>query len=253
MREIVEYAALKNLFVLEDCAQAHGASIGEKSVGSFGDISAWSFCNDKIMTLGGEGGMVTTNSSMLYGYIASFNNHGKNLKKYFSSKTHHFFPYIHESLGSNYRLTEMQSAIGIHQLSKMKSWTSARQRNAKIFLNAIQGLDIINSPILPKNYQHAWYKLYLTLNPAFLKRSATRQKIIADLNAQNVPCSFGASGEMYKEGAVAKIAQKKEGFLPNASFLERNALMLQVHPTITMEECMRRAKILKAILQNAQK
>ena len=253
MREIVEYAALKNLFVLEDCAQAHGASIGEKSVGSFGDISAWSFCNDKIMTLGGEGGMVTTNSSMLYGYIASFNNHGKNLKKYFSSKTHHFFPYIHESLGSNYRLTEMQSAIGIHQLSKMKSWTSARQRNAKIFLNAIQGLDIINSPILPKNYQHAWYKLYLTLNPAFLKRSATRQKIIADLNAQNVPCSFGGSGEMYKEGAVAKIAQKKEGFLPNASFLERNALMLQVHPTITMEECMRRAKILKAILQNAQK
>lgn len=253
MKNIVEFARSKNLFVIEDCAQAHGASIEGQSVGSFGDIAAWSFCNDKIMTLGGEGGMVTTNSSHLHDFTSSFNNHGKNLKKYFSPTIHNSFPYIHESLGSNYRLTEMQSAIGIYQLSKIKSWSRIRKRNTTILLNAIKGLDAINYPVLPENYQHAWYKLYLTLNPRFLKKSFTRKQIIGLLNAQNVPCSFGGSGEMYKEHAFAKATRKISGFLPNASFLESNSLMLQVHPTITQEECNRRANILKTVIKNAQK
>ena len=253
MKNILEFAKLKNLFVIEDCAQAHGASIEGQSVGSFGDIAAWSFCNDKIMTLGGEGGMVTTNSSHLQAYIASFNNHGKNLKKYFAPTTYNSFPYIHDALGSNYRLTEMQSAIGIHQLGKIKSWNRIRERNATILLNAIKGLDAINSPALPENYHHAWYKLYLTLNPRSLKKSSSRKQIIESLNAQNVPCSFGGSGEMYKERAFAKTTRKNGGFLPNASFLEKNSLMLQVHPTITQEECSRRAIILKTIIKNAQK
>ena len=88
-----------SLFVIEDCAQAHGATINDKSVGSFGDINAWSFCNDKIMTTGGEGGMITTNNRKLYMTAAAFNNHGKNLKNItiyqaLTSKASHTFMII---------------------------------------------------------------------------------------------------------------------------------------------------------------
>ena len=253
MKSIKAYAKLKHLFVIEDCAQAHGASINAKSVGSFGDISTWSFCNDKIMTLGGEGGMITTNSAPLHRFMAAFNNHGKNLKKYFTVKNHQSFPYMHESLGSNYRMTEMQSALGIYQLEKMESWSRIRERNASIYLNAIKHIGLVNGPILPQDYKHAWYKLYLTLNPTLLKKSVTRANIIAELNARLVPCSFGGSGQIYKELAFLESSHKNDGFLPNASFLEKNSLMLLVHPTISREESFRRATVLKAVLQNAQK
>ncbi|MDC1326631.1 DegT/DnrJ/EryC1/StrS family aminotransferase [Gammaproteobacteria bacterium] len=253
MKSIMAYAKLKNLFVIEDCAQAHGASINGRSVGSFGDISTWSFCNDKIMTLGGEGGMITTNSAPLYRFMASFNNHGKNLKKYFTAKKLDSFPYMHESLGSNYRMTEMQSAIGICQLEKMESWSRIRERNAGIYINAVKDIELINAPVIPTHFKHAWYKLYLTLNPQLLKKSFTRTKIIDELNHQLVPCSFGGSGQMYQEHAFFGSTYKKDGFLLNASFLEKNSLMLLVHPTISREESIRRAQVLKSVLQHAQK
>lgn len=253
MENIISFAKSKNIYVIEDCAQAHGAKLNGKSVGSFGHISAWSFCNDKIMSLGGEGGMISSNSKALYQFVSSFNNHGKNLKKYYSSKKYKNFPYIHDALGSNYRLTEMQSALGIYQLSKIKSWTALRERNAKIYINSISDLKIVSIPIVPSSVQHAWYKLYITLNPKLFKKSFSRELLIDNLGNHSVPCSFGGSGEIYKEKAFKILSPLKSGLLKNASLLERNSLMLQVHPTITVKEVQRRAKILRLELIKAQK
>ncbi len=249
MREIKAFAKEKKIFLIEDCAQAHGAKICGKSVGSFGDISAWSFCNDKIMTTGGEGGMVTTNSKKLYDFVSSFNNHGKNLKKYFALKNPKSFPYIHDNLGSNYRLTELQSAIGIYQIKQMKKWHSARKRNANAYIRAISGLRLFNVPSIKKDYEHAWYKLYLTLNSQNMKRSWSLNKIIKKLNDKGVSCSFGGCGEMYKEKAFS--LNKSHPVLVNANFLENNSLMLLIHPTITSNEILRRSKILKQIIIDA--
>jgi len=253
MDKITSFAKSKNIFVIEDCAQAHGARLNGRSVGSFGHISAWSFCNDKIMSLGGEGGMVTTNSKPLHQFVSSFNNHGKNLQKYFSPKKHKNFPYLHDSLGSNYRLTEMQSALGIHQLSKMKSWQVLRERNAQAYIDSVIDLKIAITPMISSSIQHAWYKLYITLDPKLFKKSISREFVIDNLNQHSVPSSFGGSGELYKEKAFKNVNYLKSGALKNASFLEKNSIILQVHPTISITEIKRRAKILKRVLISAQK
>jgi dTDP-4-amino-4,6-dideoxygalactose transaminase len=253
MTKIMKIAKDYNLWVLEDCAQAHGAKINNKSVGSFGDISAWSFCNDKIMSLAGEGGMITTNNSKLYKFISSFNNHGKNLNKYFSNKAYKSFPYLHDFIGSNYRLTEMQSTIGIYQLSKMAKWNNLRKRNAEIIIGMVDDLEIVNTPIVKKAYQHAWYKLYITLNPDKIKSNIKRFDIISSLNQKGVPCSFGGCGEIYNEPAYNLNNRKAKIKLANAHQLQNTSLMFQVHPTITKKSIIQNAKIIRSVLIDSSK
>jgi len=251
MNIILDIAKKNRIAVIEDCAQAHGAMIGDKSVGSFGEINAWSFCNDKIMTLLGEGGMVTTNSEKHFQFISSFNNHGKNLEKYFNSSNLTEFPYIHESIGSNYRITEMQSAVGIYQLSKIKSWQQTRERNAKIIVNAVHDLDIISVPEVPREYKHGWYKLYLTLKDTKIKKSASRADILEYLNANSVPAFFGGCGEIYNEKPFKMHKPPKR--LKNAAYLQKYSLMFPVHPTITKFEMKRRAKFIVSALKKFSK
>ena len=251
MTKIMKIAKDHKLWVLEDCAQAHGAKINNKSVGSFGDIAAWSFCNDKIMSLGGEGGMITTNNSKLYKFISSFNNHGKNLKKYFSNKTYKSFPYLHEFIGSNYRLTEMQSSIGIYQLSKMAKWNYLRKRNAETIIGMVDDLEIVNTPLIKKSYQHAWYKLYITLNLDKIKSNIKRFDIISILNQKGVSCSFGGCGEIYNEPAYNNVRAKIK--LANAHHLQNTSLMFQVHPTISKKSIIKNAKIIRSVLIDASK
>jgi dTDP-4-amino-4,6-dideoxygalactose transaminase len=253
MIKIMKIAKDYNLWVLEDCAQAHGAKINNRSVGSFGDISAWSFCNDKIMSLAGEGGMITTNNTKLHKFISSFNNHGKNLNKYFSNKTYKSFPYLHDFIGSNYRLTEMQSTIGIYQLSKMAKWNNLRKRNAEIIIGMVDDLDIVNTPIVKKAYQHAWYKLYITLNLDKIKSNIKRFDIISILNQKGVPCSFGGCGEIYNEPAYNLNNRKAKIKLANAHQLQNTSLMFQVHPTITKKSIIKNAKIIRSVLIDSSK
>ena len=254
MKKIMSFARKNNLYVIEDCAQAHGARINRKSVGSFGDISAWSFCNDKIITTGGEGGMVTTNSKKLYNKVASFNNHGKNLKKYYSltSKKIKSFPYIHDELGLNYRLTEIQSALGNFQLKKMKEWTKLRNNNANYIINKIKELHIVNVPEIDKNYVHAFYKLYITLNNEFIKPEKNRSNILDALISEGVNASFGSCGRIFAEKAFKNTKTIPNG-LPVSSLLERNSIMLQVHPTMTAKELKHTAKTLHKVLLDHQK
>ena len=254
MPNIIKFAKKNSLFVIEDCAQAHGAMINDKSVGSFGDINAWSFCNDKIMTTGGEGGMITTNNKKLYESAAAFNNHGKNLKKYnsLSNMSIKSFPYIHDNLGLNYRLTEMQSALGNYQLKKINQWNNLRNRNANYIIEKVKDLKIIITPKISKKFTHAFYKLYLTINKEFLKRGKSRSQIIKSLVDNGVNASFGSSGRVYAEKAFKNVKTIPSG-LPISSHLERNSIMLQVHPTLSIKEIKDISTILRKVLLTYQK
>ena len=237
MPKILEIAKQKNLFVIEDCAQAHGAMIGNKSVGSFGDINAWSFCNDKIMTTGGEGGMITTNSSKLYKSACAFNNHGKNFKKFddIKGKKIFSFPLIHDSLGSNYRMTEMQSVLGNIQINRLKKWNKLRNRNAEIMIKHLKDLEIINLPLIEEKYTHAYYKFYIVLNEAYLKKKVSRKKILMKLQKERIPASFGSSGRVFAEKGFKKYRTFPKD-LPVSSSLEKNSLMFEVHPNLTHKQ-----------------
>ena len=112
MQPIMELAREKNIRVIEDCAQAHGARYQGRSVGSLGDVAAWSFCQDKIMTTGGEGGMVTTNDQGLWSVMWSFKDHGKSWEAVYERDHPPGFRWVHDSFGTNWRMTEMQAAIG---------------------------------------------------------------------------------------------------------------------------------------------
>ena len=132
MDSICKLAHNYGLKVIEDCAQAHGASLNGKSVGSFGDVSAWSFCQEKILSTGGEGGMITTSNKEIWNKIWSFKDHGKNYNKIFDKNKSDSFQFVHDKLGSNFRMTEIQSAIGRIQLSKINETNKIRNRNANI-------------------------------------------------------------------------------------------------------------------------
>tara|TARA_B100001287_G_scaffold273790_1_gene277914 strand:- start:1897 stop:3066 length:1170 start_codon:yes stop_codon:yes gene_type:complete len=253
MQKILKFAKSKNIFVIEDCAQAHGAFINGKSVGTFGHISAWSFCNDKILSTGGEGGMITTNSRKLFRFAESFNNHGKNFTKVnaLSDKKASSFPFIHDAIGLNYRLTEMQSAIGIYQLEKLRNWQKLRKRNAEIYIKMFKDIDLIVTPEVPKNIQHAWYKLYLTINSCFLKKGSSRSKIIKDINENGIFCSFGSCGSIYREKAFNKLRYKKSD-CRNAYFLETNSILLEINPNIPKKIIEKRAKTIKSIFLKHQ-
>lgn len=254
MPSIIRFAKENKLYVIEDCAQAHGAMISGKSVGSFGDINAWSFCNDKIITTGGEGGMITTNNSSLFKKAATFNNHGKNLTKFFalSNKKISKFPYLHDDLGLNYRMTEMQSAIGNIQLSRIYRWNKIRNRNAQVILDKVKNLNIVKIPKIDPKFTHAFYKLYLVLQSEFIKSNFSRADIIDEMTKRGIPVSFGASGRVFLEKGF-KIYKTIPRDLPNSTFLEENSLMFQVHPSITLKQIRLTASIIHNVLLKFQK
>lgn len=253
MAHIMNIAKKYNLFVIEDCAQAHGAKYKGKSVGSIGHIGAWSFCNDKIMTLGGEGGMITTNSKKLHLFAQTFNNHGKNFKKIQLSglKKPFKFKYVHDSIGSNYRLTEMQSALGRIQLRKMKSWTKLRNRNASEIYKAIEDLPIVNIPLIPDYIEHAFYKCYILLNKDHIKTNWSRDKIIQAINDKGLPCFSGSCPEIYLEKTFKKNFNIPR--LPIAKEVGEESLMFLVHPTITKKELLNYKKNIREVLKLASK
>ena len=200
MISINKIAKHHNLYVIEDCAQAHGAKINNKSVGSFGIIGTWSFCQDKIISTGGEGGMITTNSKSLRKKIWSIKDHGKSFDSFYNQNHPFGFKWHHENLGSNFRITEMQSAIGRVQLRKMKMWTKKRNDNAKRIINVLNKFPKILSVYEPPlNMTHAYYRLYAYLNLKNLPISWNRNKIIKDLNKLGIPCFSGSCPEIYLE------------------------------------------------------
>lgn len=251
MDAIMDLAKQNGLMVIEDCAQAHGAKYKGKSVGSLGHIGCWSFCQDKIMTTGGEGGMVTTNDQALWKKMWAFKDHGKSYDAVYKTEHPPGFRWLHESFGTNSRLTEMQSAIGRIQLKRMSDWTQKRQHNSELIEKACIDIACIRTPQVPSYLEHARYKHYLFLNLDKLKTGWNRDKIIEEINKNGVPCMQGSCSEVYLEKAFDNTDFRPTKRLDVAKRLGESSLMFLVHPSLSLQEMEYTVSIVKSVLSKA--
>lgn len=246
MDEIMALAKQHNLWVIEDCAQAHGAKYKGKPVGSIGHVGAWSFCQDKIMTTGGEGGMVTTNDKALWQKMWEYKDHGKNYDSIYHKQHPPGFRWLHDSFGTNWRMMEMQAVIGRIQLKKMAEWTKIRTQNAKILRDALTQFsgrqqflripDIEFHQAMGGDSVHAYYKYYVYVRPENLPENINRDSILNALNEKKIPCFSGSCSEIYLEKAFDNHPSRPKARLTVAKELGETSLMFLIHPTLTTNE-----------------
>src|SRR6185436_14999435 len=222
--------------VIEDCAQAVGARFRGRPVGTFGDVAAWSFCQDKIISTAGEGGMLTTGDAALWRSAWSYKDHGKSWDTIHSQDHLPGFRWVHESFGTNWRMTEIQAAIGRIQLRRLPEWTAARRRNSEAILEAGRQAGIFRAPLPPVHAEHAWYKAYLFVKPEKLRAGWTRQRILAEITAQGVPCASGSCSEVYLEKAFDGTGLRPAKRLIVAQELGETSVMFMVHPTLSASD-----------------
>ena len=257
MPAICQLAQRHGLSVIEDCAQAHGAALfidGQwRSVGSFGDVAAWSFCQDKILTTGGEGGMVTTNSSELWQRIWSLKDHGKDQQLATSAvdPRRKDFRWLHTGFGSNFRLTEMQAAIGRIQLRRLPVWQQQRASHAETLMAALEDHPVVTVPRPPRDVRHGWYKFYAFVSKSALAPGWSRLRILEELTDRGVPAFSGSCSEVYLEESFQKAGLSPSEPLPVARNLGQTSLMFLVHPTIKAEEMQRMASLIREVLDHA--
>lgn len=253
MDPIMALADEHGLYVIEDCAQAHGATYKGKAVGSIGHIGAWSFCQDKIMTTGGEGGMVTTNDESLWRIMWAYKDHGKSWAAVYEREHAPGFRWLHESFGTNWRLTEMQAAIGLIQLQRIKKWTQTRQHYAEQIWATAKELPALRVPDIPEGTEHAAYKCYVFVESVQLKADWSRDRIINEIVAAGVPAFSGSCSEVYLEKAFDNTDLRPTERLPVAKELGETSLMFLVHPTLTEEELHKTCTVLRNIMEKASK
>lgn len=256
MGPIMALAESRDVKVIEDCAQAHGARYGGRSVGSIGHVGAWSFCQDKIMTTGGEGGMVTTNDPDLWSRMWSFKDHGKSWDAVYERAHPPGFRWVHESFGTNWRMLEMQAAIGRIQLRRMPDWTAERQRNAALLREALSELAGPDGPLRTPHPDgagdvHAMYKFYAYVRPERLATGWDRDRIAAEINELGVPCFHGSCSEVYLEKAFDGQNLRPSRRLSTARELGDTSLMWLVHPTLTGEQMQRAADVSRRVIAAA--
>ena len=236
MDPIMELAAQHDLMVIEDCAQAHGAYYKGRPVGSIGHIGAWSFCQDKIMTTGGEGGMVTTNDRALWADMWAYKDHGKSWEAVYERQHAPGFRWLHESFGTNWRMLEVQAVIGRIQLRRMKAWQAQREQNATRIWDAARALPALRVPLFPEESVHAAYKCYVFVRPEQLKDGWSRDRILSEITARGVPAFSGSCSEVYLEKAFDNTGWRPVQRLANAKELGETSMMFLVHPTLTRAE-----------------
>jgi dTDP-4-amino-4,6-dideoxygalactose transaminase len=251
MDELMALAGQHGLYVIEDCAQAHGARYRGRSVGSIGHVGCWSFCQDKIMSTGGEGGMVTTSDPELWRRMWAFKDHGKSWEGVYQREHPPGFRWLHESFGTNWRITEMQAAIGRIQLARMPQWKAARQANAQRIWQAAAGRKALRVPKPPSYSDHAAYKCYVFVEPRQLAAGWSRDRIMAEINAAGVPCFSGSCSEVYRERAFEGTGLRPEKSLPVARELGETSLMFLCHPTLTEQEIARTCTVIEAVMARA--
>ncbi|TMO76927.1 aminotransferase [Pseudoalteromonas sp. S3776] len=253
MDQIMALSKEHGFYVIEDCAQAHGAKYKGKSVGSIGHVGAWSFCQDKIMTTGGEGGMVTTNSKELWSTMWSYKDHGKSFDAIYNREHPPGFRWLHESFGTNWRMTEMQAAIGRIQLTRMSDWTTKRQTYAAALDKAANEFACIRLVTVPSYSEHAEYKHYMFIRPEYLAQGWDRDRIVNEVVERGVPCFQGSCSEVYLEKAFDNTPWRPEKRLPNAVQLGETSIMFLVHPTLTEAEIAKTTKVIKEVFSLASK
>ncbi|HRO49505.1 MAG TPA: DegT/DnrJ/EryC1/StrS aminotransferase family protein [Hyphomicrobium sp.] len=251
MQGLRALADAHGLKLVEDCAQSHGAKIGERSVGAFGDIAAWSFCQDKIMTTGGEGGMLTLSDDALWKAAWSFKDHGKSWEAVYEREHAPGFRWLHESWGTNARMTEMQAAIGRIQIARMPAWHAARTRNAETLMAAFRTCPALRVPEVPETVEHAWYKFYAFVEPARLKEGWDRDRIMNAIVARGVPCYSGSCPEIYREKSFVEAGFGPQQRLPVAVELGETSLMFLVHPTLAPEHIEKTCAVVREVMASA--
>jgi len=251
MDDIMELAHAYGLKVIEDCAQAHGAIYKGKPVGSIGHVGCWSFCQDKIMTTGGEGGMATTNDESLWRKMWAYKDHGKSYEAVYERSHPSGFRWVHESVGTNWRMTEMQAAIGRIQLNLMPGWHAKRITNARKIWNIAKICDGLRAPEVPDYVEHAAYKCYVFIELDRLNSGWSRDMIINEINILGVPCYSGSCSEVYMEKAFDGTGFRPEERLANAKELGETSLMFLVHPTLTDSELQQTTDAIKSVMDLA--
>lgn len=236
MPEIMTLAHQHNLWVVEDCAQAHGARIQGQQVGSFGDFGSFSFCQDKIMTTGGEGGLLTCQDRSLWTKAWSFKDHGKSYETVHRKDHPAGFRWLHENLGTNYRMTGLSAVIGTIQLQRLDDWTQARARNADILFQAIRDLPVLRTPMPSNATTHAWYRFYTFVRPENLAKGWTRDRILSEISAQGFTAFSGSCSEIYREKVFTDRNLAPAHRLPVAKELGETSLAFLVDPMISKDE-----------------
>jgi len=253
MAPIMALAEEKNLLVVEDCAQAHGGRYRGRALGTLGHCAAFSFCQDKIMTTGGEGGMFVTDDEAVWRRAWAYKDHGKSWAATHESSHPPGFRWLHESFGTNWRMTEMQAAIGRRQLLKLDQWIARRKRNALIMAALLKGVPGLRIPPTPDWAESAHYKFYAFIDPDQLRQGWDQARIIQAINAEGVPCYAGSCSEIYRELAFVDAGLSPEQRLPEAVLQGETSLMFLVHPTLSdcdMEDaCKAVAKVMAAAVE----
>jgi dTDP-4-amino-4,6-dideoxygalactose transaminase len=231
MEPILELAQRHGLKVIEDCAQAHGAQYKGRPVGTLGDMAAFSFCQDKIITTGGEGGMVTTRDAALREEAWSIKDHGKSYDAVYRRSHPPGFRWLHERFGTNWRMTEMQAVLGRLGLRKLDAWVQQRRQNAAALEERLAKIPAIRIVRPPAHMYHSYYRYYAFVRPDRLQPGWDRDRVMSAISAEGVPCFSGACGEIYLEKAFEghKVPPTR---LPVARELGETSLAFLVHPTI---------------------
>lgn len=251
MDPIMALAHEHDLFVIEDCAQAHGARYKGKPVGSIGHVGAWSFCQDKIMTTAGEGGMVTTNDTALWKRMWAFKDHGKAWDAVYEREHPPGYRWLHESFGTNWRMTEVQAAIGRIQLKRMSDWHAKRLRHATRIWDCARSLSGLRAPEIPADIEHAAYKCYVFVRPEALAPGWSRDRILQALTDQGVPVYSGSCSEIYLEKAFDETGWRPEQRLSGARALGENSLMFLVHPSLEDHHIEKTCTTLRTVMTQA--
>ncbi len=253
MEALLSFAERHHLFLIEDCAQAHGAQIKGKPVGSFGHMAAFSFCQDKIMSTLGEGGLVATSHEDAWKKAWAYKDHGKGYDTVYHTPHPPGFRWLHDSFGSNYRMTEAQAAVGRLQLQKLPAWQQERARNAAMFDAALSELKSVSIPKPSPDLTHAYYRYYLFVEPTALQSGWSRDRIIQEINALGIWCQVGSCSEIYLEKAFSEAALVPKTRFKNAKMLGETSLALLVDPLYSEDEIQKAAQQIKQLLSTAQR
>ncbi len=237
MDPIIKLARERGLRVIEDCAQAHGAKYKGQHVGTIGDVGAFSFCQDKIISTGGEGGMVVTDCPDIWERAWSFKDHGKGWDTIQNcSQQRTVFKWLHETIGTNWRMTEMQAAIGRYALQRLPVWVKARQAHATLLdeeLANVPGIEVLSPPA---DSEHSYYKHYVNVSAEMLSDKWSRDEIVRCIQKEGIPCGSGLCCEIYLEKAMQSAGFAPAERLPNAQQLGERCMMFMVHPTLSRED-----------------
>jgi dTDP-4-amino-4,6-dideoxygalactose transaminase len=259
---ILKFVKKNKIYLIEDCSQAHGAVYKNKKVGSFGDISTWSFCQDKIISTGGEGGMISTNNKNLWLKIWSLKDHGKNYQRVFDKKHKTGFRWLHDDLGSNYRMTEMQAVIGREQLKSLDQQIKKRNIIANLYLNGLKNFyqnDIIKKPDFKcetcplkqtvkkcNKCKHVFYRLNLFVN----QKKINQTKLIEKINKNKIECNMGSCPEIYREKIFKKLKLYPKKRLQNAKLLGETSIMFPINPNKEIKKIKQEIKVIGKIFKN---